>query len=319
MYPMLMQATVKDYIWGGTKLRDRYNKVSNAEKLAESWELSCHSAGPSIIANGTAKGKTLEQYIKENGKAVLGSKAESFTDFPIMIKLIDAKDNLSVQVHPDNEYALKNEGEFGKTEMWYVIEAEPGAELLYGVKRKMTAKELADSLENGTIVDFCRHVSVRKGDVFFIPAGTIHAIGKGILLAEVQQNSNTTYRLYDYGRLGNDGKPRQLHIKQGAEVSSLEPLPLVNKREEVSLSEDCTGILLASCEYFTSYSVCISYDCQLTADKTSFHTFTVLDGEIKLQYGENLLELYAGETVFIPADMGKYQLRGKANLIFTTL
>ena len=134
-YPLVMQAPVKDYIWGGTKLRDKYSKVSSAEKLAESWELSCHQDGPSIIANGAAKGKTLEQYIQEQGKEILGSKAQAFENFPIMIKLIDAKDNLSVQVHPDNEYALKNEGEYGKTEMWYVIEAEPGAELLYGVEK----------------------------------------------------------------------------------------------------------------------------------------------------------------------------------------
>ncbi len=318
-YPLLMQAPVKDYIWGGTKLREKYNKASDADKLAESWELSCHQDGPSIIANGAAKGKTLEQYIREEGKAILGSKALSFDNFPIMIKLIDAKDNLSVQVHPDNEYALKNEGEYGKTEMWYIIDAEPGAELLYGVEKKITAKELADSLQNGTITDICHHAPVKKGDVFFIPAGTIHAIGKGILLAEVQQNSNTTYRLYDYGRLGNDGKPRQLHVKQGSEVCSLEPLPLKDEREIVALSPDCKGELLASCDYFTTYSIDVQGRTSLETDDSSFQTFTVLEGSLTLTAGDTVLDMAAGQTVFLPAGMGGYALDGKAHLIFTTL
>ena len=318
-YPLVMQAPVKDYIWGGTKLRDKYSKVSSAEKLAESWELSCHQDGPSIIANGAAKGKTLEQYIQEQGKEILGSKAQAFENFPIMIKLIDAKDNLSVQVHPDNEYALKNEGEYGKTEMWYVIEAEPGAELLYGVEKKITAQELADSLQNGTITDICHHAPVKKGDVFFTPAGTIHAIGKGILLAEVQQNSNTTYRLYDYGRLGNDGKPRQLHVKQGSEVCSLEPLPLKDEKEAIALSPDCQGELLATCDYFTTYGVKVDGTAHLTAGSESFQTFTVLEGSLTLTAGETLLDMPAGQTVFLPANMGDYQLSGKASLIFTTL
>ena len=318
-YPLLMQAPVKDYIWGGTKLREKYQKVSEAGKLAESWELSCHQDGPSIIANGEAQGKSLTQYIQEQGKGILGSKAQAFENFPIMIKLIDAKDNLSVQVHPDNEYALKNEGEYGKTEMWYVIEAEPGAELLYGVEKKITAQELADSLQKGTITDLCHHAPVKKGDVFFIPAGTIHAIGKGILLAEVQQNSNTTYRLYDYGRLGNDGNPRQLHVKQGSEVCSLEPLPLKDEKEVVALSPDCQGELLATCDYFTTYGVKVDGTANLTAGSESFQTFTVLEGSLTLTAGENLLEMPAGQTVFLPANMGDYQLSGKASLIFTTL
>lgn len=162
LYPLLMQAPVKDYIWGGTRLREKYNKVSTADKLAESWELSCHPAGPSVIANGPAKGETLEQYLEKKGMALLGTKGKDCKNFPIMIKLIDAKDNLSVQVHPDDAYALKNEGELGKTEMWYVIDAEPGAELLYGVEKEITRQELADSLKNGTITEICHHAPVKK-------------------------------------------------------------------------------------------------------------------------------------------------------------
>lgn len=140
----------------------KYNKVSTADKLAESWELSCHPAGPSVIANGPAKGETLEQYLEKKGMALLGTKGKDCKNFPIMIKLIDAKDNLSVQVHPDDAYALKNEGELGKTEMWYVIDAEPGAELLYGVEKEITRQELADSLKNGTITEICHHAPVKR-------------------------------------------------------------------------------------------------------------------------------------------------------------
>ena len=319
LYPLLMQAPVKDYIWGGTRLREKYNKVSTADKLAESWELSCHPAGPSVIANGPAKGETLEQYLEKKGMELLGTKGKDCKNFPIMIKLIDAKDNLSVQVHPDDAYALKNEGELGKTEMWYVIDAEPDAELLYGVEKEITRQELADSLKNGTITEICHHAPVKKGDVFFIPAGTIHAIGKGILLAEVQENSNTTYRLYDYGRLGNDGKPRQLHVQQGTEVCSLKPLPLVDKRQQAALSSDCTAELLVSCEYFNTYSIELSGANHLKVDNESFHTFTVLEGSLLLTHQGEKLPMEAGQSVFLPANMGEYTIEGKAHLIFTTL
>ena len=319
LYPLLMQAPVKDYIWGGTRLREVYHKVSEADRLAESWELSCHPAGPSIIANGEAAGQSLEQYLEANGKELLGTKGAKSENFPIMIKLIDAKDNLSVQVHPEDEYALKNEGEYGKTEMWYVIDAEPGAELLYGMEKEITRQELSDSLANGTITDICHHAPVKKGDVFFIPAGTIHAIGKGILLAEVQQNSNITYRLFDYNRLGTDGKPRQLHVKQGSEVCSLKPLPLKDEKEIISLSPDCQAELLVGCQYFNTYSIELADTTHLTAGSDSFHTFTILEGSLTLTSGTTTLEMNAGQTAFLPATLGDYTISGHAHLIFTTL
>lgn len=314
-----MQAPVKDYIWGGTKLKTNYHKFSNSERLAESWELSCHPDGPSIISNGADKGKSLAKFIEENGKRVLGEKCAGFDRFPIMIKLIDAKENLSVQVHPDNEYALEHEGEYGKTEMWYVLEAEPGAELLYGMEKATSLTELKNHLENGTITDICRHVPVHKGDVFFIPAGTIHGIGAGIVVAEVQQNSNTTYRLYDYDRVGADGKPRQLHIQQAIDVCSLKPLPSATKWHIEELSPTCKGRLLASCDYFKTYAVDITSTVTLTAGKESFQSFTVLEGTLVLAADGTKLTLQPGKTVFIPADMGDYALTGTGQILFTTL
>ncbi|MGN0552633.1 MAG: type I phosphomannose isomerase catalytic subunit, partial [Oscillospiraceae bacterium] len=210
MYPLKLKPAFKDYLWGGTKLRDVYGKDCSFDKVAESWELSCHKDGNSVIDNGEAKGMTLAEYIEKKGKAILGKNCERFENFPVLIKLIDAKDNLSVQVHPDNEYAMRVEGEYGKTEMWYIVDCDEGAELIYGFKGNVSKEEFAERIKNNTLLEITNSVPVKKGDVFFIRSGTLHAIGKGILIAEIQQNSNTTYRVYDYGRVGADGKTRPL-------------------------------------------------------------------------------------------------------------
>ena len=204
-----LDAPCKDYIWGGNRLREEYGKISDADKIAESWELSCHKDGQSVIANGKDKGKTLSEYVAENKKS-LGTACDRFEYFPILIKLIDAKDNLSVQVHPDNDYAMRVEGEYGKTEMWYIVDCEEGSQLIYGFDKEISREEFADRIKNNTLLEVTNNVPVHKGDVFFIESGTLHAIGKGILIAEIQQNSNTTYRVYDYGRVGKDGKPRAI-------------------------------------------------------------------------------------------------------------
>ena len=206
-------------------MRDEYGKKCDFDKVAESWELSCHKDGNSVIDSGEYKGLTLSEYVEKAGKAVLGTDCEKFENFPILIKLIDAKDNLSVQVHPDNEYALRVEGEYGKTEMWYVVDCDPGASLLYGFTHEISKEEFRQRIENNTLLEVTNRVEVHPGDVFFIESRTLHAIGKGILIAEIQQNSNTTYRVYDYGRVGADGKPRQLHIEKHWMLRGWRPLP----------------------------------------------------------------------------------------------
>ena len=219
-----LQPSYKDYLWGGHRLVDEYGKDYDGDILAESWELSCHPDGPSTIVNGPYAGKTLEEYIETAGKEVLGSNCRRFRDFPILIKFIDAKQNLSIQVHPDNRYALKNEGQYGKTEMWYVVDAEKDAFLYYGFKKEISREEFARRIQEDTLLEVLNAVPVHKGDVLFIESGTIHAIGKGILIAEIQQNSNVTYRVYDYGRVGKDGKKRDLHIEQALAVTNRVPL-----------------------------------------------------------------------------------------------
>ena len=190
---------VKDYIWGGTRLSKEFDILSFTDKQAEAWVLSCHDDGENIISGGPFDGRVLKDVLENEGKAYLGTNCNKFDFFPILIKLIDAKDNLSLQVHPDDEYALKYENQYGKTEAWYIIDCDEGAEIIYGLKEDLTKEELKASIESNTILDKVNRVKVKKGDLFFIESGTIHAICKGILLAEVQQNSNVTYRVYDYG------------------------------------------------------------------------------------------------------------------------
>ncbi|MBE6837005.1 MAG: class I mannose-6-phosphate isomerase [Ruminococcus sp.] len=307
----------KDYIWGGTKLKSVYKKECDFEKIAESWELSCHKDGESVVADSDDKGLTLRQYVEKYGKKVLGTNCERFDDFPILIKLIDAKDNLSVQVHPDNEYALRVEGGYGKTEMWYIVDCDEGATLLYGFDKEISKEEFEKRIADNTLLEVTKAVPVKKGDVFFIEAGTLHAIGKGILIAEIQQNSNTTYRIYDYGRVGNDGKPRELHTEKALEVTSLRPAT-VYAETDVEVFEGYTKKLLSSCEYFTSYVVETKDKASFETDGKSFHSLLVLEGEGEIQSG-NIVKFKKGDSVFVTADNGKYTVNGKCRFIRTTV
>ena len=317
MYPIKLKPAFKDYLWGGTRLRDDFGKDCDFDKIAESWELSCHKDGNSVVADGEFAGLTLAQYIEKEGKSVLGTNCEKFENFPILIKLIDAKDNLSVQVHPNNEYAQRVEGEYGKTEMWYVVDCDEGASLLYGFKHNITKEEFRERIENNTLLEVTNSVPVKKGDVFFIEAGTLHAIGKGILIAEIQQNSNTTYRIYDYGRVGADGKPRQLHIDKAVDVTNLCPEKPYPQSEPVDMG-GWTKKRLAKCEYFTVDVINVDTSAALEADKSSFVNILVLDGGCVLSSeGNDAVELKKGDSVFIPAGLGKFELTGKCSAVMT--
>ena len=310
-----LKPAFKDYLWGGTRLRDEYGKDCDYDKVAESWELSCHKDGPSVVADGEFAGLTLSEYIDKAGKKVLGTDCESFESFPILIKLIDAKDNLSVQVHPDNEYAQKVEGEYGKTEMWYVVDCDEGAELIYGFKGEITKEEFAERIRNNTLLEVTNNVPVHKGDVFFIRSGTLHAIGKGILIAEIQQNSNTTYRVYDYGRVGKDGKPRDLHIEKALDVTTLGP---AQQYPETPVEEkDGARIkLMAKCEYFTTYRVEIEEKADFTADDSSFVSLLILEGEGQVT-GEETVPFKKGDSIFISAGSGKFTVEGRCTAVLS--
>lgn len=316
MYPLLLKAPLKDYLWGGRRLIDEFGLESDKDIAAEGWMLSCHKDGNSVVKNGEFAGLNLQQVIEIWGADALGKKAADFTYFPILIKLIDAKDRLSVQVHPDDEYALSHEGEYGKTEMWYVVDCDDDAKLIYGFNQDITQGEFLERINNNNLSPVCNYVPVKKGDVFFIEAGTMHAIGKGILIAEVQQNSNTTYRVSDYGRLGADGKPRQLHIKQAVEVTKTKrPNKPYGAVGDVTLYPFGTVRELAKCQYFTTELINLDGNVGIY-DNDSFISLLILDGETTLSYTGGMMRLKKGDSVFLPAGL-KVRLCGTAEILYT--
>lgn len=316
MYPLLLKAPLKDYLWGGRRLIDEYGFESDKDIAAEAWMLSCHKDGNSVVRNGKFAGLNLQQAIEHWGEKALGKKAQGFTYFPILIKLIDAKDRLSVQVHPADDYALAHEGEYGKTEMWYVVDCDEGAKLIYGFNQNITQGEFLERINSNNLSPVCNYVPVKKGDVFFIEAGTMHAIGKGILIAEVQQNSNTTYRVSDYGRLGADGKPRQLHINQAVAVTkTTKPTMPYGDVGELTLYPFGTVRELASCEYFTTELINLNGNVGVY-DNESFISLLMLDGEVSLSYTGGMLRLKKGDSVFLPAGL-KASLCGTAEILYT--
>lgn len=309
MKPLKFKGVYKDYIWGGNKMRTKYGVKTNLDPVAESWVLSCHGDGMSIIDGGEYDGMPLDKYIANN-PAVLGTNCK-WEELPILIKFIDAADNLSVQVHPDNEQAKAWENQNGKTEMWYVIEADKGARITYGVKENTTSEELSAAIRNNTVEKLLNAEPSKKGDVFFVEAGTIHAIGSGNLIAEIQQNSNVTYRLYDYDRRGKDGKPRELHIDKGVKASK------TTKIEPRNIPQCSDGTrMVGSCEYFQVKELVLSAAARkFNCDEKSYQALIQTDGEAVLAFGEEKMTVKAGEVVFLPAGFGEYTVSGSGVML----
>ncbi len=303
----------KDYLWGGHRLKDEFGIAYDGDILAEAWELSCHPDGPSVIEGGEFAGKTLRQYLDENGMEVLGTHCRRFREFPILAKFIDARDNLSIQVHPSNGFALQNEGQYGKTEMWYVLDAEPGAFLYYGFKKEITKEEFAERIKSNTLLEVLNAVEVHKGDTLFIESGTLHAIGKGILVAEIQQNSNVTYRVYDYGRVGKDGKKRDLHIEKALAVTNRVPIVESGKNYPH----------VADCDYFTVDKLDLDgrllYRTQGTVGKESFLSILILDGSGTISNQGEKVSYKKGDSFFLPADSGDFVIEGTCDALLTTI
>lgn len=313
-----LKPALKDYIWGGQKLKTDFGFQSDMDIVAEGWMLSCHKDGENIVENGEFAGKTLSETLDKLGKETLGKHAQRFDRFPILIKLIDAKNDLSVQVHPDNEYAQRVENEYGKTECWYILDCDPGAELIYGFKKEISNEEFRRRVEDNTFLDVVNKVKVHKGDLFFIESGTLHAIGKGILLAEIQKNSNVTYRVYDYGRLGADGKPRQLHTEKAIAVTHCVPPTRDAKPEgEMEKYDGYTKQLLTSCDLFTVWNIDIKCNYEAVADENSFVSLVVADGSGEITCGEDTMPAKKGDSFFIPANAGKFSLDGNLQVIET--
>lgn len=320
--PFLLKPAGKDYLWGGNRLQTEFNKELPLEPLAETWECSTHPAGPSIIASGIYEGMSLTQLLAEHPE-FLGTHPGAEGELPILIKFIDAKKDLSVQVHPTDEYAREHEnGQLGKTEMWYVMDAAPDAHLIYGFYHDIEKPQLKESLENGTVEKYLQKIKIQKDDVFLIEAGTVHAIGAGALIAEIQENSNLTYRLYDYNRLDKNGKPRELHIKKALEVANLkgsaeprQPLRLLKYKK--GAAEE----FLCRCKYFQVERYLLNTESsrkliEFQTDKNSFQVFLCLDGcgVIFMEDGDSL-NFFKGDCFFVPADSMKIRLHGKARFL----
>ncbi len=315
-----LKPTLKDYIWGGTALKERFGKQTQLARVAESWELSCHPDGESLIDGGQYDGMSLSRYLGEQGKAMLGTNCRRFAGLPVLIKLIDASSDLSIQVHPNDEYASRVEGGYGKTEMWYVVDCKPGATLYYGFKRELTKQRFAELIQSGELELALNTVSVKKGDVLFIDAGTIHAIGAGILIAEIQQSSNTTYRVYDYGRTGADGKPRALHVQQALDVTVTKPFaPSSVAEQDYSILDGYQTRRLARCDYFTVHELRVNSHASLCADETSFHSLLCLDGEGAAENAEQRVAIKNGDSLFVPACLGNYRLTGQMTVLKTVV
>jgi mannose-6-phosphate isomerase len=308
--PLTFKPVYKDYIWGGDRLATRFHRTGTPNPCAESWEISALPEGPSIVANGQHSGRSLSELALEFGVALTGTKAPTPTRFPLLFKLIDARDKLSVQVHPNNSNAALPHGA-PKTEMWYILDRTPGSSLFVGLREGTTPESLRNALVNGTADQSLTQLMINPGDAIFIPGGLVHAIGGGCLIYEVQQNSNTTYRLYDWNRTYSDSKPRPLHIEE-----SFKTIEWGLTSSPKASSE--SGPLVA-CEYFHVGKLTLSGKKSISHDGTTFSVLFVESGSVAVEAGGENVLLAEGTSCLIPAAAPSFTITGKASLLITTL
>ena len=290
-----MEPAFKDNLWGGTRLRDIYGKKCDYDIVAESWELSTHKAGQSIVATGKNKGLMLGEYINRFGRSILGWKCDPYERFPLLIKFIDSRESLSIQVHPGDDYALQKEDEYGKNELWYVVDCESDSYLYCGFSRDTDEAEVRRRIEDGTLTEILNKIPVKKGDSYFIENGTVHAIGPGVLICEIQQSSNVTYRLYDYQRRDKYGELRELHIDKAMEVTNFH-------------EKDMEAARTMECKYFSIEKSVFDGEVSFNLDDSSFRAFVVLEGSGQVSCGEESLAYRPADCFFVPA--------GKKTVVF---
>ena len=304
LYPLVLKPVFKEYLWGGTNLKKIYG-ADSTDTIAESWVLSCHPEGVTTIVNGRFAGERLDAYIRGQDNGVLGKHAE----MPLLIKLIDAADNLSIQVHPDDCYAAEREKQPGKKELWYIVDCEPDSSLFYGFNKKVLKKEFIKRAKDGSVLEVLNQVPVRQGDVFFIESGVVHAIGKGMTIAEIGSNCNITYRIFDFFRKDKTGKPRPLHLEKAAEVAVLD----MSERHTF----DENGFL--NCVDFAVQEIKLNGSLRLTAGCGSFHSLLGISGSCRLEFDGMHVDIEKGTSLLIPAGMGEYSMQGNAVLLKTTV
>lgn len=308
---LFFEPIYKDYIWGGTRLKEYFGKNIETPTAAESWEISTNEAGLSKIVNVSMQGKTLKELFDDRNIRieVFGTKTEKMDKFPLLIKYIDANSNLSVQVHPNDEYAKINENDTGKTEMWYIIDCVENAKIICGMKESVTQKDVSEIIRNGKIKEKLNYINIQKGDSIYIPSGTIHAILGDTLICEIQQNSNLTYRVYDWDRVGSDGKPRELHIDKAIDVIDVETKPSV-----VHTSENESKTIVDN-EFFKVEKIVVDGEYRDKTTKETFYTMNVLEGIGKIEAENKEYKLNKGDSILIPANLGQYIIKGEMELL----
>lgn len=319
--PFLLKPVGKDYLWGGDRLNYDFGKNIPLSPLSETWECSTHPDGPSTVVSGVFSGLSLPEVLKLHPE-FMGTHPENKTELPILIKFIDAKKDLSVQVHPDDEYAKEHEnGQLGKTEMWYVLDASPDAKLVYGLHHKAERDKIRTAIENGKLEKYLQKVRIKKDDVFYIEAGTIHAIGAGALIAEIQENSNLTYRLYDYDRIDKNGKKRPLHVDKALEVANLDSSASPRQPMRVlKYQPGWASELLCRCKYFQVERIMLNTETNqnmvtMQVGSTSFNVLLCVGGCGVIFYDDEALPFFKGDCIFVPADSVEMYIHGKASLL----
>ena len=313
LYPLQFEPILKERIWGGTKLKTFLNKPITSNITGESWEISTVENDVSVVVKGSLKGKSLNELINEFPEAVLGTKvyAQFGKQFPLLFKYLDAREDLSIQLHPNDELAKKRHNSFGKTEMWYVMQADTDARLIVGFKDKSSPEEYIKNLNNKTLLTILDSKKVKQGDVFMLDTGTIHAIGAGILIAEIQQTSDITYRVYDFDRVDANGKTRELHIDLALEALNYEK---IQAQRFYSKTENIANEVV-NCNYFTTNFIPLDGNIEIHKNQTSFTVYMCVEGDFKLTFANESCSYKKGDTVLIPAAITNFQLSGKASIL----
>lgn len=313
IYPLVFEPILKERIWGGTKLKTVFNKPIQSEITGESWELSTVPGDISRIAVGEYKGKMLSELLSLYPEEILGKTVHKKfgTEFPLLFKFIDAKDDLSIQVHPNDELAKKRHNSFGKTEMWYVMQADENAKIVVGFKEKSSKEKYLKNLEDKTLLSILQEIPVKKGDVFFLETGTIHAIGAGIVIAEIQQTSDITYRVYDWDRVDAEGKSRELHIDLALDAINYDTTD--TKRTYTQEENKSNPVVI--CPYFTTDYLPLNGKIEIKKQHESFTVYMCMEGNFKVKYNETVSNYKKGDTVLLPAAMQEYDLEGQAVLL----
>jgi mannose-6-phosphate isomerase len=312
-YPLQFEPILKERIWGGTKLKTYLNKPITSETTGESWEIATVENDISIVSNGVFKGQNLNEIIKQFPIEILGAKVyKKFgSQFPLLFKYIDAREDLSIQVHPNDELAKKRHNSFGKTEMWYVMQADEEARLIVGFKEKSSKEDYVSSLNNNKLLDILETKKVKKGDVFFLETGTVHAIGAGTVIAEIQQTSDITYRLYDFERVDSNGNKRELHVDLALDAIDYDVVDAEKKYTKIENKANT----VVDCSYFTTNFIPLNGFCVLSNNNQSFTVLMCVEGNFEVMIEDEVYQYKTGDTVLLPSIISNFQIKGKASLL----